>query len=88
MRIEQRLLIKPDEFADQAAERGVGAGLDGEYRGAEPFGQLVRRQGDARDHPEGATASALERPEQVGIGAGVGDPDRAVGSDDLRLQQR
>ena len=43
-------------------------------------------QGHAGDDAERA-AAALERPEEVGIGAGVGDLDVAVGGHDLRLQE-
>src|SRR5215469_297197 len=45
----------------------------------------------AQRHPrhdaESTAASALQRPEQVGVGAGIGDANLAVGSHDLGLEE-
>ena len=46
----------------------------------------MRAQRDAGDDAEPA-AAALQRPEEIGIRAGVGDFDVAVGGHDFRLQQ-
>ena len=53
---------------------------------AEELGQRVRAQRDAGDDSKPA-AAALQRPEEVGIRAGVGDPDLAVGGHDFRLDE-
>jgi hypothetical protein len=37
--------------------------------------------------PEGAASAAFQRPEQIGIGAGIRDADLAVGGDDFSLEQ-
>jgi hypothetical protein len=47
----------------------------------------MRPERQPGDDAEGAAAAtALERPGQVGMRAGVGDPHRAVGGDELGLQ--
>ncbi len=47
----------------------------------------MRLQRQSRHDSQAATATALEPPEQVGIGAGVGDHHLAVGCDDFGLDQ-
>ncbi len=86
MRIEERLRVEFDDFADQAAGCVVRRRLDGREDAAEKFGQRVRAQSHAGDDAE-AGAAAFERPEKVGVRAGVGDPDLAVGGHDLRLDE-
>ena len=49
--------------------------------------QLMRLECKPGDNAEAAATAAFETPEEVGIGARIGDPDGAVGGDDLGLQQ-
>src|SRR5208337_2002202 len=86
MRIEKRLAIEFDDLGDEATVGVVGRRLDDSENRAEEIWKLVRAQSDAGDDSEPASA-ALERPEEVGIGAGVGDFDVAVGGHDLSLQE-
>ena len=44
-------------------------------------------QRDAGDDAEAAPAAAFERPEEIGMRAGVRDPHRAVGGDDFGFEQ-
>jgi Na+/proline symporter len=47
----------------------------------------MRLQGHARDHAEAAAATASQSPEQIGVGAGVGDTDRPVRGHQLGFEQ-
>ena len=49
--------------------------------------QLSRAQRQPGHDAKAATAAALDAPEQIRIGAGVGDARHAVGGDDLGLEQ-
>ena len=86
MRIEKRLCVEFDGFGDEAAVGVVGSRLDCREHSAEKFRQRMRTHSDAGDDAEPA-AAALQRPEEIGIGAGVGDLDLAVGGHDLRLDE-
>src|SRR5271154_1642161 len=86
MRIEKRLCVEFDDSANKAAGCIVRRRLDGREDTAEEFGQRMRAQSHAGDDSE-AAAAAFERPEEVGIRAGVGDPDLAVGGHDLSLDE-
>src|SRR5271163_1661874 len=77
MWIEERLRVEFDGFGDEAAVGVVGCGLYGRKDSAKEIGQGMRAQGHAGDDAE--PAAALQRPEEVGIRAGVGDFDIAVG---------
>ena len=79
--------VEIDELRDQAAVGRVRGGADHCEDAAHSFGQFVRPQGQAGDDAEGAAATTLQRPEQIGIDAGVGDAHRAVSGDDLGLQK-
>ena len=46
----------------------------------------MRFEGEPSDDAEAAATAALEPPVEVRIGAGIGDADLAVGSDDLGFQ--
>ena len=85
--LSRRLAVEADDPADQPAERGVRRRLDRHEHGAEELRQVMRPQREPGHDAEAAATAALERPEQVRIGAGVGDPHRAVGGDDLGFQQ-
>ena len=85
--LSSRLAVEADDLADQPAERGVRGRLDRHEHGAEELRQIVRPQREPGHDAEAAATAALDRPEQVRIRAGVGDPHRAVGGDDLGFQQ-
>ncbi len=87
MRVEQALRVERHDLVDQAAVRVVRRGLDRHVHRAEKFRQLARPEGEPGHHAKTAPATALDPPEEVGIRAGVGDPDGAVGGDDLGLEQ-
>ena len=50
-------------------------------------GSGCTRKVSARHDAEAAAAAALQRPEQIGVAAGVGDPHLAVGGDDFGFEQ-
>ena len=87
VRTDQRIRAEVEREADQLAERRLGRGLDGEVDRAEGLGQRMYAQRQPRDDREVAAAAALERPEELGIAAGVADADLAVGGHDLGLEQ-
>src|ERR1700733_15382623 len=88
MRIEQPVGIKADKCPDQVAIRHARHGLYREERPARPIRQVMCLERQARDDAETATASTFDRPEQLGIPVGIGDPHLPVGGYHLRLQQR
>ena len=88
MRVKQPLGIERDEFADQRPERRARHRLDGKDRRASPLRQLVGLERQPGDDAKAAAAPALQRPEQVGVGTGIGDAHHAVGGHHLGLQQR
>ena len=86
MRIEKRLAVEFNDLADQPAVGVIGRRLDDGEHSAEIFRQRMRAQSDAGDDAEPA-AAAFQRPEKIGIRAGVGDSDFAVRSHDLHLDE-
>ena len=87
VRIEQVVGIKCDETPDQPTKGGVGRGLDRGMNAADKARQIVRLQGQPRDDAEAAAAAAFKPPEQIAVGAGIGDPHGAVRGDDFGFQQ-
>jgi hypothetical protein len=73
MIVEQLLLVEAHELAQQAMIRFIRCRGDFEVRGGKPFGQIVNTDRHLADDSEGPATAALERPEQVGIGARIGD---------------
>src|SRR5690348_6518145 len=69
MVIEQMLAVEAHELADQPLESLIRFGLDLEVGGAEKLWQLVKTHCHPAHHAEGAPSAALQRPEQIGIGA-------------------
>lgn len=68
-------------------ERSLRRGFDRHVHGAEEVRQVMGAQREPGHDAEGAAIAALQRPEQVRMGAGVGDPHGAIGGDDLGFQQ-
>ncbi len=87
MRIEQIALIETDRLRNQRPVGLVRRRLDGARHHAEELGQFARTQGKPSDDTQTATTAALDSPEQIRIGTGIGDAHRAIGRNDLRLQQ-
>lgn len=87
MGIEKTVGAEIEEPADQPMESGVGRRLDRRRHAAEEGRQRVRAQRHAGDHAEAAATTTFEGPQQVGVRASIGDPHKAVGRDDFRLQQ-
>ena len=85
VRIEKRLRVEFDNLRDKAPVGLVGRRLYGREHSAQKFRQRVGAQSDPGDDAEPA-AAALQRPEEIGIRAGVGDFNVAVGCHDFRLQ--
>src|ERR1700722_2784234 len=78
MIIEQMFAVIAHELADQAPIGIIGSRLYGEDHKAEELGELMQTEGQFTDHAETAASASLQRPEQVGVSAGIGDPNRAV----------
>lgn len=87
MRIEQRLAVEANDPGNQPAEGSLRCCLDGHIDGAEERRQFMRAQREPGDDTEAAATAPLETPEQVRIGASIGDPHRPVSGDDLGLQE-
>ncbi len=87
VRVEKIFAIDIHKARNQAPVCVVGLRLDREIHHAEEFRQVVGAQGQARDHAEAASATTLERPEEVGIVARVDRADPAIRGHDLGLQQ-
>ena len=87
VRVDQVLGAEVDDQADELAERRRRRGLDRHVHRAEVFRQRMHAQGDARHDAEAAAAAALQRPEEIGVAAGIGDPHLAVGGDDFGFEQ-
>ncbi len=85
--IEEIVGIEVDELTDQPAKGGVGKGVDRRGNRAEERRQVMRFEGEPGDDAKAAATAAFEPPEKVGIGAGIGDPDGAVGGNDFGFQQ-
>ena len=88
MRVEQASGIEFREACDQPTERIVAVRLDLSKYEPDERRQLARAQRQTSDHAEAATAAALQRPEQVGVCAGIGKAHGAIGGHDFRFQQR
>src|SRR5262249_60671366 len=87
MGVEKIVRVEGDELTNQAAKRGVGRCVDRGIDPAEKVREIMSAQCQSRHNTEAATAAALEAPEQVGVGAGVSDPHRAVCGDDLSFEK-
>src|SRR5580658_3544270 len=87
MVVEEMLPIEAHELADQTPIGIIRRRLDLEAGVAKELGKVVQLERNLTDDAEGASSSALERPEQIGAGAGVRDPDLSVSGDDFRLEQ-
>ena len=88
MRVKQPLGIERDEFSDQRPERRARHRLDSKDRRASPLRQLMGLERQPGHDAKAAAAPAFQRPEQVGVGAGVGDPHFTVGGHHLGFEQR
>ena len=84
---KQLLGIERDEFADQCAERRARYRLGGKGSPRQPApsarGSLERQPSD---DAKAAAAPALQRPQRVGFGTGIGEPYRVVGGHHFGLQ--
>jgi hypothetical protein len=84
--IEEIVGIEVDEPADQPAKGGVGKGVDRRRNRAEERRQFMGLEGEPGDDAEAAATAAFEPPEQVRIGASIGDAGLAIGGDDFGFQ--
>src|SRR6516162_7095493 len=73
------LRVEAHELANEPPIRIIGCRLDFEVGGAEVLGKIVEAHGHLAHYREAAAASALERPEQIGIGACIRDANLPVG---------
>src|SRR5271168_4849199 len=85
--IEEIVGIELDELTDQPAKGGVGKSVDRCRNRAKERRQVMRFEGEPSNDAKAAATAAFEPPVEVRIGAGIGDPNGAVGGDDLGLQQ-
>ena len=87
MMIEQMFAVMAHELADQAPIGIIGSRLYGEANKAEELGELMQTECQFTDRAETAASASLQRPEQLGVSAGIGDPNRAVCSNDFGFQE-
>src|SRR5262249_16350908 len=70
-RMKEGLLVEAEKAADEPAKGGVGLRLDATFRPPEEFGEVVGGECDPRHNSDAAAAAAFQRPEEVGIRAGI-----------------
>jgi hypothetical protein len=87
MGIKERLSVEAHELANQVAKRGVRVSLYQALDSTEEFWKLICRQRHLGNNAEAAATTALQRPEKIGISAGIRDKQLAVCGNDLGLQQ-
>lgn len=87
LRIEEVLLVKTDNFLDQPAKRCVGTRFHRSKNAAKERWKFPGAQGDSCDYSQAATSSTFDSPKELRIGAGIGDSDDSIGSDDFSLEQ-
>ena len=87
MGVEQRLAVEGDDLANQSPKRVVRCRLDGREHRAEELRQVVRSQRELGHDTEAPATASLDRPEQVRMRAGIGDPDRPIGRDDFGFEE-
>src|ERR1700735_4484028 len=87
MVVEEMLPIEAYELADQAPISIIRRRLDLEAGVAKELRKIVQLERNLADDAEGAASTAFERPEQIGVGACVRDPDLSIRGDDFRLEQ-
>src|SRR5262249_29823490 len=80
-------MVEGHELPDQPPVVSVGSRSDCEVGCAEEFGKFVEAQGDFANHTVTAASAALQGPEQVRIGAGIGKANLAVSRHDLGFEQ-
>src|SRR5262249_22562855 len=72
---------------DQLTECGVGLRLVATFRPPEEFGEFVGGERYPGHNPEAPADAAFQRPEEVGMRAGIGDANLPVGRNDLRFEE-
>ena len=87
MVVEEMLLVEAHKLADQAPIRLVRRCFDREIGDAEELGKIMKTQCQLTHDTKGAAPAAFQRPEQIGVGAGVRDANPAIGSDDFGFEQ-
>ena len=87
MLVEEMIAIEGDDVADEAAVRIIRGRFDRDVCRAEKLRQLVRAHRHPAHDTEGASSAAFQSPEQIGIVAGIGDSNLAVGGDDFGFEQ-
>ena len=88
MWIEQAAGIEFRKASNQPAESVVAGRADLADGKSDEGWQFARAQRQSGDHAETAASAALQCPEEIRVGAGIGDPHGAVACYDLGLQQR
>ena len=73
MRIEEFVSVEFEETADQFAERRVRLRADCASSKAEELRQRVSLKRHSGNDAEAATATTFDRPEEIRVGASVGD---------------
>ena len=87
MGVEETLGVEVEEGREQAPIRLIRFRPDAAYAVSERGRRFVHLHRDTGDDAPGATAASLDRPEEVGVVAGIDHPNLAVGCDDLGLKQ-
>ena len=86
LRVEERFCVEIERLRHEAAVGFIRCGVDRRTDGADDLGKLVRAQRHARNNAKAASA-APQRPEEVGVRAGVGKLHSAIGGHHLSLDQ-
>src|SRR5712692_2047442 len=81
------LRVEAHALADQAPIGIIRRRFEREVGDAEELGQIVNTQCQLTHHPIAAASPAFQRPEQIGVSAGIRDAKLAVGSDYFGFQQ-
>src|SRR6516225_11348644 len=85
--IEEGGAVEAHKLVEQATINAVGCGRDGEEGSAHEFRKLAHAESEFADSAKASTSAAFERPEDIGVGAGVGNANLSVGGDDFGFEQ-
>jgi hypothetical protein len=87
VRIEEALVVQADDTRDQGPEGRIRGGPERPKNRPEVIRKFARLEREPGDHAQTATIATLETPEQLGIGAGIGEEHGAIGGNNFGLQE-
>ena len=80
-------MVKADGASDQGAEGCIRGSPDRPKHRAKIVRELVCLEREPGDHAQTATSAPLETPEEIGVGAGIGDAHSAIGGNNFGFQE-